>query len=301
MVRHRGLKCGNRAAFRKNWPYYLFIAPSLALLILFFDLPAFSALYHSFFEWDGHTKVFVGLEHFQYMLEDPVLLDSFKNLAVFIVLLLAISLVVPLTVAEMIFNLRSSKRRRFYQVAFLVPGLVPGIVVMLVWQFIYDPYFGPLNALLEKMGFNKMDFLWLANPRTALFCLIFIGFPWVSGTSVLIFMAGLNTIPTSVLDYCRLDGVGAFRRFFHIDIHFVFGQVRLLLITGFIGLMQGFGLQLILTNGGPGTSTMVPGHHMYLNAFTYDRLGYASALGLVLALIILTFTVVNLKYLRIRS
>ena len=73
------------------------------------------------------------------------------------------------------------------------------------------------------------------------------------------------------------------------------------LITGFIGLMQGFGLQLILTNGGPGTSTMVPGHHMYLNAFTYDRLGYASALGLVLALIILTFTVFNLRYLRIRN
>ena len=295
------MKKKTHVSFRKAWGYYLFIAPSLLLLLLFFDLPAFSALYHSFFEWDGHSKIFVGFENFEYMVEDPVLRDSFKNLAVFIVLLLAISLVVPLTVAEMIFNLRSLKSRRFYQVSFLVPGLVPGLVIMLIWQFIYDPYFGPLNALLEKVGFNKMDFLWLADPKIALYCLIFIGFPWVSGTSVLIFMAGLNTIPSSVLDYCRLDGVGAFRRFLHIDIHFVFGQVRLLVITGFIGLMQGFGLQLILTNGGPGTSTMVPGHHMYLNAFLYDRLGYASALGLVLAVIILSFTVLNLRYLRIRE
>jgi len=287
---------------RREWKYYLFILPGLLMLLTFFYYPALSALYYAFLDWDGGAaKIFIGLENFRDAFQDPLLRDGFKNLAVLTLLGLLFTVSAPLIVAELIFHLRSARLRRVYQVIFLIAGLVPVVVTILIWQFIYDPYFGPLNALLEKLGLGKMALLWLADPHLAIYCLVFIGFPWVSGTSVLIFLAGLNTIPTSILDYGRLDGIGALRRFWHIDIFFIFGQLRLMVITGFIVLMQAFGLQLILTGGGPGTATMVPGYHMYLNAFRYDRLGYASAVGLVIALLILVFTVLNLKYLRAKE
>lgn len=288
-------------SLRRNWPYLLFIMPGLALLLIFFYAPAASAIYYAFFDWDGHDKIFTGLENFRELAHDPMMLTGFRNLLIYSLLGLVISITVPLGVAELIFNLRSAHRRNFYQVAFLVTGLVPGIVVILLWKFLLDPYFGPINALLAHAGFDRMHFLWLADPHLALYCLLLIGCPWVAGTSVLIFLAGLNNIPTSVLDYCRLEGLEGFRRFLYIDLHFIFGQLRLLSITSFIGLMQAFGLQLILTKGGPGLATMVPGYHMYLNAFSYDRLGYASAIGLVLAMIILAFTILNLRYLKVKN
>lgn len=286
---------------KRNWGYYPFIIPGLILLLLFFYIPAVSAVYYAFFDWDGQTRIFIGLDNFRDLVHDPLIRDGFKNMIILTMLGLIVTVCVPLLVAELIFNVRSAHWKRFYQTTFLVAGLVPVVVLLLIWQFVYDPYFGPLNAILEQLGFGKMACLWLADPHMAIYCLVFIGFPWVSGTTVLIFLAGLNTIPPSILDYCRIDGVGSVRRFFYIDIFFIIGQLRLMTITGFIVLMQAFGLQLILTGGGPGTSTMVPGYHMYLNAFRYDRLGYASAIGLVMALIILAFTVLNLKYLKARN
>lgn len=296
-IRHQSLA----RRFKADWRYYFFILPGLLLLCVFFFYPAGAAIYYSFFDWDGSHKIFVGLENFRQILVDPILKDSFRNLAVVLVLGLFISTAVPLLAAELIFHLRSNAWRRFFQIAFLVAGLVPGIVVMLIWQFLFDPYMGPINAMLAKLGFDKMDFLWLANPHLALYCLFLIGFPWIAGTSVLILLAGLNNIPGSILDYCRLEGVGPIRRFWSIDLHFIMGQLRLLLITGVIGLMQSFGMQLVLTKGGPGTATFVPGYHMYVNAFSYDQLGYASAIGLLLAGIILFFTLLGLRYLKAAS
>lgn len=287
-----------RLWFHRTGAWWLLVAPSLALLVVFFYFPAGSAVYHSFFEWDGANKWFVGFDNFRDLVRDPVLRAGIGNLIILTVSLLFVGTTVPMFVAEIVFHLRSRRWKQFYQVAFLIPALVPFVVILLLWKFIYDPYFGPLNAFLSLFGFSETDFLWLAGPRSALYCLIFIGFPWVSGTSVLIYLAGLNNIPASVLDSCRLEGVGGFRRFFQVDIYFLYGQIKLLLITGFIGLMQMFAMQLIVTRGGPGTATMVPAYHMYESAFMYDRMGYASAIGLLLAVVIFVFSILNLRFLK---
>ncbi len=278
--------------------YLLMLAPTFVCLALFFYWPAWTAFYHSFFDWDGESAWFVGLQNFTDLLEDPVMRGSLINLAVYVTLTLTVTLAMPCLAAELIFGLRTRRNRSFFQFAFLLPALVPGIVIMLLWEFMYDPNSGLLNAALGWLGYGEPMQLWLGSPRTALYCLVGIGFPWVSGISVLIVLSGLNTIPVSVLEHARLEGVGSLRRAVEIDFAFLIGQIRLLAITGCIGLMQAFGLQLVLTQGGPGTSTMVPGYHMYLNAFTYDRLGYASALGISIAVIILLLTVIGFRVLR---
>ena len=283
---------------RSNLSYLVLLAPSLLLLGVFFYYPAAISAYYSLFEWDGQNSVFIGLENYMDLLRDPVLRDSFVNVAILVAGGLAVGVIAPVVAAEFVFNLKAARSRTFYQFALLVPGLVPGIVVLLVWQFLYDPYFGPINAILGGLGFDPMDFLWLAHPDTALLSIILIGFPWVAGPSVLIVLSGLNSIPESMLESCELEGLGKLRRFFAIDVFFLTGQIRLLAITGFIGLVQAFGVQLVLTGGGPGTSTMVPGYHLYLSAFSYDRLGYATAMGLVIAVVILVFTILNFAFTR---
>ena len=288
---------GKQRGRHEHSAYLIMLAPTFAALALFFYWPAGCALCYSFFDWDGQTAWFVGLANFSDMLEDPMLYVGMKNLAVYVVLAQSLALFMPWLAAELIFGLRKG-RRNFFQLAFLIPGLVPGIVVMLLWQFLYDPSLGLLNAILEVFGFGERAVLWLGSPRTALYSLVGIGFPWVSGIAVLILLSGLNAIPSDVHEFARLEGVGRIRRAWEINLPYLIGQIRLLAITGCIGLVQAFGLQLILTSGGPGASTMVPGYHMYANAFIYDRMGYASAIGVLLAVMILGLTFLSFKLLR---
>jgi ABC-type sugar transport system permease subunit len=176
--------------------------------------------------------------------------------------------------------------------------VVPGVVLTLIWGFFYDTNLGLLNQLLEALGLGRWRQAWLGDAGLSLYALMFMGFPWVGGFPLLIYYAGLQSIPTDVFDSARIDGAAGLSRFRHIDLPLLMGQVKLLLVLGFIGGLQGFQTQLLLTNGGPAYTTMVPGLHMYQNAITFDRMGYACAMGVVLFLVILGITYLNLKYLR---
>ena len=124
------------------------------------------------------------------------------------------------------------------------------------------------------------------------------GFPWVSGIAVLIYLAALNNIGEELFDAARIDGALGFTRVRTIDFPLVLGQVKLLSVLAIIGSLQGYAMQLVLTKGGPGYATEVPGLVMYQEAFSYQRLGYACALGLVLFVVILALTYINLRYIR---
>jgi ABC-type sugar transport system permease subunit len=139
---------------------------------------------------------------------------------------------------------------------------------------------------------------WLGDGDIALYSIMFMGFPWIGTISMLIFYAGLQAIPTSVLESARLDGAGGLRRFFSIDFPLILGQFKLLLILGIIGGIQGFQSVLLLTYGGPGKSTNMPGLGMYNYAFRHARLGYGTAVGVAMFIVILAITYVNIKYIR---
>jgi raffinose/stachyose/melibiose transport system permease protein len=128
--------------------------------------------------------------------------------------------------------------------------------------------------------------------------LMFMGFPWVGGFGLLIYYAGLQNISSDVFDSARIDGATGWTRFRFVDLPLLLGQIKLLVVLGFIGGLQGFQTQLLLTNGGPGYSTMVPGMHLYQNAITFDRMGYACAIGVALFVVILAITYINMKYIR---
>jgi raffinose/stachyose/melibiose transport system permease protein len=275
--------------------YYLLLTPCFALLALFNYYPAFLALYGSIFTIDyGREGEFVGLENFREMWRDPTVRESVRNVVALTVFGAITATTVPVVVAEWIFRLKSQRAQYLYRIIMVWPAIIPGLVTLLLWQFIYDPTFGLLNYLLGHVGLDSLKHAWLADPDLALYALMGSSFPFVGGIGVLIYLAGLQDIPSELFDAAALDGATGLRRFFSIDLPLIKGQIRLLLVLAIIDGLQSIVGPLVLTRGGPVDSTMVPGLYMYQEAFTYGRLGYASAIGVVVFIAVFSLTLLNL-------
>ncbi len=286
---------GTLEAIMKDRQILMVFVPTLVLLGVFCYFPAGSAIYHAFFKWNGaDISEFIGLQNFRYLLADEVLSGSFIIMGVFLVANI-LKLTPTILVAVLLFHLANRTLQYWFRVAFVLPLIIPSIVGMLVWKYFYKMDGGVLNALLLWFNVIQVPVNWLGSENTVVPALLFIGFPFVSTIGVLILLAGLQAIPGSIFEASELDGCGAFRRFWLIEMPLVMGQVKLNLVLTTIGTLQEFALPLILTRGGPNNASMLPGLWMYLNAFSYGKMGYASALGVVMFLIILGFTLVNMK------
>ena len=290
----RGLETVWRARFS-----YLLILPTLLLLLTFNYYPAFSGLYHAFTDWNpvGHSP-WVGLENFRFLMGDRFFLSSFRNALILVVVSIAKTLTVPLLVAELIFNLKNRYTQYWMRTMFVIPIVLPAVVEILVWNNIYDPSIGLLNEALKLMGLEEWTRVWYGDPNVALSSIIFIGVPWVNAFALLIFYGGLISISDEIIDSSKVDGANVFRRFWSIDLPLLMGQVKLLLILNFINAVQTFELVFLTTGGGPGDATYVPALELYYMAMRMDRMGVASAIGMILFLIILAGTIINMRYVR---
>lgn len=292
-----GKAMGSQKRLSRNM--FFFIFPTLLLLVVFSYYPIFSAFYHSFFEWKGSGEAtFIGMANFRELIGDSVLRKSAWNALLLMAFGIGVGITLPLLVAELIFHLKSGAWKYFYRVMFVVPMVVPGIVMLLIWGFIYDYNLGVVNTFLRSVGMDHLARAWLGDPNIALYSMMFIGFPFVGGFGLLIYYAGLQGISKDIFESCSIDGASPIRRFFAVDFPLLLPQTKLLVVLGLINGIQGFQNQLLLTNGGPGYATMVPGLHLYLNAISYDRMGYACAIGVALFAIILLLTYLNLKYVK---
>lgn len=299
----------NRSLWKRMahyWYAYLLLAPSFALLFTFIYYPAGLALVMSFFDWQPPIRAdFVGLLNFQRVLADPMFWNSWRNLLWIVLWTFTVPFAMPFIVAETIFNLRSRSSQQFYRMVILIPTLVPGMVTLQLWRWIYSYPNGGLNLLLKAVGLNELVKPWLGTVSTALPAILFMGFPWIVGSAPLIYLAGLMNIPTEIIDASKIDGCSTIRRILAIDIPQILGQARLFLTFGIIGVFQGFGAQLVLTQGGPYGATMVPGMYLYIKAFgierftkNYPQLGEACAVGVMLFLLISVFSYLGQKYVR---
>jgi raffinose/stachyose/melibiose transport system permease protein len=174
--------------------------------------------------------------------------------------------------------------------------VVPGVAIQLIWSGMIFSDAGLLNQLLEILGLAHWSRGWLADPETALLAVAAVGFPFVGGFEVLIYYAGFSSIPESVNEAAAIDGCTGWQKFFRIDIPMVLSQLKLILILTIIGGVQGFEHLFILTRGGPGFETTVPGLWMYFNAFSFQRMGYACAIGVLLFILVFGLTTLNLRY-----
>lgn len=304
-----------------EWKLYLFLIPSLVLILVFSYYPAISAIYHSFFRWNGgDSKEFIGIENFVKIFSDRIFLDSF--ITIFLLILANLVKMVPsIIMAVLIHRLTSTKWQYWYRVLLVLPMVVPGLVTLFIWKFFFNPNLGALNNFLDATGLKfvlvYLDRLfgwggiflegapipWLGEPSLIVPSLIIWGFPWIGAVGVLIFIAGLQSIGKEIYEAADLDGIGPFGKFLHIELPLIMTQVRVSIVLMMIGTLQSFGLQFLLLgeNGGPGSAGMVPGLWMFNRAFIAGEFGYACALGLCLFVVILGMTFVNNKFLRVEK
>jgi raffinose/stachyose/melibiose transport system permease protein len=282
---------------RDKWQLYAFMLPTYLLVIVFAYQPAFSALYHSFFYWNGIRENWVGFDNFLEFGRDPYFYNAVWNMLQLTVFRLATHLSFPLLVAVLLFRLRNHVAAYWYRTALVVPLVVPSVVTFLVWRWFYS-YEGLVNIVLRGIGHPEAVRAWFGDPSLALYALMFVGLPWAGGLAMLIYLAGLQQIPTEVIEAAVVDGVGTWSRFFRIELPLILGQVKLLLILNLIDNLQQFTLPLVMTSGGPGWATMVPALRMYQVTTGEYRYGYASAIGVALFAVILAFTYLNQRYLR---
>ena len=277
---------------------YLFILPLMIGAVGFCYYPAISGLVTSFFQWDGtREKIWLGFGNYVELFRDSIFLNSITTMIILLVPRLLIGIFMPLLFAELIFNTRNRRVQSFYRVAILLPMVAPGVVGMLIWENIFEPTSGLFAQLMHFLGLvpegQVVDFL--NDSNWVIPCIIILGFPWVNGTNILIYLSGLTAVSGEVLEASQLDGCGTFRRIFRIDFPLILGQVRYFFIFGLIGLLQDYGIQVVLTNGGPGYDTYVPGWYMYRLAFSSGRYGYACSIGMVLFVTILAISLVAFR------
>ena len=273
---------------------WLYVLPGFAFYVLFTLAPLLHTVYYSLFDWDGLTpKTWVGLANYGEALRDSVLRDSFVHSAILIVYYAVFPVIIGLGLTAAL--TRSAIRGfRFFRTVLFLPQLIAGVVIAQAWTWIYASE-GPLNRFLELIGLGSLARPWLGDFTWALPSIGAIG-SWVTfGLCMVLFIAGVQKIPTSLYDAARVDGAGPVREFFAVTLPGLRAEILVAFVLTTINALRSFDIVYNTTAGGPGGSTIVPSMYMYQNAFLYNRVGYAAAISTVLAIAIFLLAALVLR------
>ncbi len=271
---------------------YLFIAPAVLGFILWIAGPMIFSAWVSLTQWDmlSPPKI-VGLQNYRHMLEDNLFWQSLKVTMYFTV----VSVPLFQTLAFAVALLMNVKVRgiTIFRTIYYLPSIVPVVASSMLWAWIFNSDFGLLNSLLQAVGLPKV--LWLQDPTWAMPALIVMSL-WGIGGTMLIYLAGLQGVPVQLYEAAEIDGANKWQQFLHVTVPMMSPVIFFNLVLGLIGALQTFTQGYIITNGGPGNSTLFYVLYLYRQAFTYFNMGYASAMAWVLFVIILALTLLVFRY-----
>jgi multiple sugar transport system permease protein len=270
---------------------YLFIAPWLIGFVVFVSGPMIGALVLSFMEWDLFSDPqWIGFANYQRLADDPLVVTSLYNTIFFTFLSVPINLIVAL-MAAMLLNAQV-KGQPFFRTAFYLPAVMPVVANAVLWFYILNPEAGLANAVLSRLGLPESQ--WLFDADTAKPTFILMGL-WGVGNTMVIFLAGLQGVPSSLYDAAHIDGANAWQRFRVVTIPMLSPVILFNLVLGVIGSFQIFTSAYLLTNGGPNNATLFSVLYLFRLGFEQFQMGYASSFAWLIFFIILVFTVIQLK------
>jgi len=271
---------------------YLFISPSLILLLLFVMTPLVFSLYLSFTNWNSPSfqkAEFIGLKNYAFMIGDKRFWNALKNTVYYAVMYVPLNMAVSLLIA-LALN-KSSRGITFLRSLFFMPVITSWVAVSVVWITILDPNAGILNYFLGVIGLPPVN--WLGDPKTAMIAIVMIAIWKGAGFSMVIWLAGLKAIPVTLYEAALLDGADGWKSTFHITLPLLAPTTFFLTITGVIGSFQVFSPVYVITKGGPLDSTDVVVFRIFQRAFQEFKMGYASAQSWLLFAIIFGFTILQ--------
>ncbi|HEY3083772.1 MAG TPA: sugar ABC transporter permease [Chloroflexota bacterium] len=292
---------GRRAALASRAVDLLFVLPLLLLLATFFVYPVLSGLLLSLRRTNGMTPGdFVGLDNYaEALLRDAVFRQALGNVVSFTAAAIVLQTGLGLLLAVLIAELR--RGRVLYRLVFFAPVVVSMVAVAVVWKWIYAPYFGLLTNLLAAAGLTTPESSLLASQGTALGA-IMGAFLWRwAGFNTVIYLAGLQSIPTDLYEAARIDGANGWQRFRFVTWPLLLPQTYTCVLLTTMGTLRIFDLMWIMTEGGPNHATETAATYVYVTAFRFFRVGYGAALAFVLFALVLVVTLVEVRVLRRRA
>lgn len=281
----------------KSFLPYAFLSPALLLFALFLFFPVLFAFFMSFHKWAtiGDPQ-FIGINNYVRLVHDPLFWTTVKNTLYFS---LSVPIKVALALVIAIFLNQKIRGLSFFRAAFFFPVILSMVVVGLVWQWMFSPSYGFINFVLGKLGLPAQD--WLTNPHYSMLVIIIISIWKGLGNNLLLFLAGLQSIPRSVYEAASIDGANKFQQFWNITVPLLKPTTLFVLIITFIGSFKIFDLAYVVTGGGPGHSTTVLVQYIYQEAFQRFDMGYASAAAYVFFIILFALTLIQMRWFKTDS
>jgi len=267
------------------------VLPALAVFVLLVLVPFGQSIWYSLYNWDGLSPAtWVGAGNYRSMLTDPTLRVPFLHALVLLLFYSLLPVLLGLLLAAALSRFRV-RGLTFFRVVLFLPQVLAMVVVALAFDFIYAPD-GLLNALLDGVGLGGLQRAWLGDFHLALPAVGLAG-TWVGfGLCMVLFVAGVQSIPRDLYEAARLDGAGPVREFLAVTLPGLRPQIAVAATLTIVAGLRNFDLIYLTTNGGPGNSTAVPAYEVYHRAFETDQVGYGAAVGVALAVMVFVLTLV---------
>lgn len=281
-----------RLSFWESLNAWIFVLPWILGFFLFTGGPILASLVISFTHWDiVNPPQWAGLANYESMLSDPLFFQSLKVTTMYALVAVPLQIVVGLFVAILL----NTKIRLIglYRTLFYLPAVLPIVSVAVMWRWILSRDWGLINWFLSLFGVHGPG--WLSEPEWALPALILMSL-WGVGAGMLIYLAGLQGIPSDLYEAAKVDGAGRWAQFLYVTLPMISPVILFQLVVGLIAAFQVFAQPFIMTQGGPQNATLFYLLHLFRNAFEFFRMGYASALSWVLFMYIAILTLLIFRF-----
>ena len=288
------MKRHTKGNFHQTAAPLLFLLPNILIFGTFIIIPAIQGLRMSFTEWGVFTTpVFIGFDNFKELIGDEVFWKTFSNTIVYSFFTVSLIMVYALALALLLYK-NTLKGEKIFRSLFYIPSLLSMITVGIAWRFILGDEMGIVNYLLRSMGGDGIR--WLTDSKLAMVSIIGVSIWAQAGYYMVVLIAGLQAIPIELYEASKIDGASTTKTFTSITLPLLRSTLLVVLVLATIASFKAYELISVMTKGGPGYATKFIVQQVYQVAFLEDRMGYASAMSIVLMLIIALFTVLQFKF-----
>ena len=273
--------------------HLIMVIPAISIIGLFLFYPLADALLLAFRSYRIGEVGGATLENFVRALQDPKFTKACFNTFIYTIIVVPANTLTALIIASLIYGMRG-KIKAFFRAAYYLPGVASVVVLTMVWRYLFNTELGLFNTIITALGFEPVG--WLTDPSVAFASVIISSIIKSPGGSMLIYLAAMGNIPSSLYESADLDGAGPIKKWWYITVPLLRGTTAFLLITGTISALQVFAQVMMLTDGGPGISTQVVVHRVYTSAFRDFDFGLSSAMALILFIAIMVITLLQRKF-----
>lgn len=280
---------------RETLVSYAFLFPALGFFAVFVVYPMLSGIYTSFFNYTMSKFEFIGLDNYIRLLSDEVFLKSMKNTVLLVLGVVPLVVVFSVFASVMVYQ-KSSKTRSFFRGVFYLPVVTGAVSVTVVWKWIFDPLSGILNWVLQEIGVITEPVMWLGDKRYAIWAILLVLFTTSVGQPIILYIAALGNIDQSYIEASEIDGANSWQIFRHIKWPSMMPTTLYVVVISTINSFQCFSLIQLLTSGGPNYNTSTVMYLVYEKAFKLTQFGYANAMGVALAVVIVIFSIIQFKF-----